>query len=343
VNLGPLKVTRHRLFVPAKLSDLATMIEETLTPHFQTAQARVVPCPDLTKKGWQLASKGISGSNKLFDIGGEHHQVKKYANKLSFTLEDIAGAAGLTDSRSYFLGAAAAPRSSVGCNGELIPIDNLIDGVRLSKLATVNETDPTGLRVSLSPYHSSEMGFLANLMSSEGSPGQVIEVRAKVRLGDECASLTDCIREGLAEKLKGMGLPPLGLGGVFKVVSGQVKTHVMKDTGGRHFHHSSEVQEYLEIFTMGPDLVCTSVFLTGEPSDAPKRVRLEHTHLFKTDLQKGGHYHGDVTPDEIEYVGYFVPNEELLVVDRDVEAVHLRADSDSSSAMNNQSGLQEEL
>uniref|UniRef100_A0A7S4DMT5 DUF1907 domain-containing protein n=1 Tax=Lotharella globosa TaxID=91324 RepID=A0A7S4DMT5_9EUKA len=88
------------------------------------------------------------------------------------------------------------------------------------------------------------------------------------------------------------------------------------DTAGRVFTHSSQVQDYLKMFTMGPALTCATVMTTRQPAGAEKKVRLEHTHLFNSAGTEGGHYHGDVTPQDIDYVAYLVPCEALLLVDK---------------------------
>ena len=61
---------------------------------------------------------------------------------------------------------------------------------------------------------------------------------------------------------------------------------------------------------MGPNLLCFSVLWTGDPTGFGLHLRSsgEHTHFFAIDgKQEAGHYHGDVTPEEIAYSGYFHP------------------------------------
>jgi len=202
--------------------------------------------------------------------------------------------------------------------------------VRKSQLATVRRDEHGNDRPSLSSYNSSTMGFLANVMACRGYQGDVVEVRASVRKSSSaCESLTERIRLGVAraydapDKDGGSGgapdkasRGPVGLGGVFKVTKGKVKVHVMADTAGRVFTHSSQVQDYLKMFTMGPALTCATVMTTRQPAGAEKKVRLEHTHLFNSAGTEGGHYHGDVTPQDIDYVAYLVPCEALLLVDK---------------------------
>ena len=59
--------------------------------------------------------------------------------------------------------------------------------------------------------------------------------------------------------------------------------------------------------------VCLSTFIT---EDMGLDLRVEHTHGYSTANGTGGHYHCDVTPDEIEYLGYFVPAEYIYRIDR---------------------------
>ncbi|GAB5368066.1 hypothetical protein AAMO2058_001285900 [Amorphochlora amoebiformis] len=260
-----LKVERIRLHKP-NLEDLAIIAEDVLSKHFEYVSAKVVRCPDLSVEPWNLAAPGISGGDiKVIDVGGEHHQVFDYANQLTFSLEELADAAGVSD-KAYFLGAGAAPRASIGCNGELIPVDNLFERVRRSQLATVeNDSEGQPVRSILTPYESSEMGFLSNLLMSRGEPGDVLQLEVSKRTSKNCSSLTECLRRGIAEAYKGVDLPPIGLGGVFRVNSGKVKTHVMADTGGKTLKTSAEVQDYLKIFNIGPGLTAATVFVSKSP------------------------------------------------------------------------------
>mmetsp|Transcript_5297 Transcript_5297/g.7798 ORF Transcript_5297/g.7798 Transcript_5297/m.7798 type:complete len:853 (-) Transcript_5297:7-2565(-) len=303
------------------LHDLANFIRSNLKKHFLDVKVTVTKSPDLSKYPWSLSSPGISGeSPTIVDVGGEHHQVFDYANKLVFTLEELAESAGADE--AYFLGAGAAPRSSVGCNGELIPIDNIYTNVRRSQLATV-KINAMGVAESsaLTPYNSSEMGFLANLLMTEGKTGEVLEIHVSKRISNDpvCESFTECIRQVVAKEFENESLLPIGFGGVFRVNKGKVKTHVMADTGGKTLT-AEEVQEHLKIFEIGPDLTAATVFLTKSPKNVnmKKKVRLEHTHLYNDQKTKGGHYHGDTTPKEISYTGYFTLAKSLFLVDRDM-------------------------
>ena len=62
--------------------------------------------------------------------------------------------------------------------------------------------------------------------------------------------------------------------------------------------------------------MCLSTFIT---EDMGLDLRVEHSHGYSLVNKTGGHYHNDVTPDEIEYIGYFSPAEFIFRIDRPKE------------------------
>lgn len=42
---------------------------------------------------------------------------------------------------------------------------------------------------------------------------------------------------------------------------------------------------------------------------------MQHFHSFGPN-KEGGHYHYDVTPEDVEYLGYFVPAEYIYRIDK---------------------------
>jgi len=60
---------------------------------------------------------------------------------------------------------------------------------------------------------------------------------------------------------------------------------------------------------MGPGLLFFCALWTGDPSGGELHLRPsgEHTHFYHRDnsMQQAGHYHGDVSPGEVHYRGYF--------------------------------------
>lgn len=309
-------VHRLPLYAPP-LGTFRDMLVSALEPHYASVQADVVESPDFTSADWGLAAPGISGNNRIVDVGGGHHQLTPRAESLQWDLSTVATLAELGG--ASFIGAAGISRTLVGCNGEMMPAEHLATRARASKWAVAEHWGSRG--VTVRPYNSSVVGFLANLMASDGAPGQVVRVRVARRTDRaECGSFTDIMRRGLAAQVAPSDV--MGVGGVFRVVAGKVRAHVMRDTGGRHLRHQGEVLPYLPFFDMGPGLVAMTTFVTSDPTAArgsalpPLRLRLEHTHFFHpTDASQGGHYHGDITPDDVEYEAYLVPNGALYKID----------------------------
>ncbi len=62
-----------------------------------------------------------------------------------------------------------------------------------------------------------------------------------------------------------------------------------------------DVDKWLKFYEMSAPMVFPSVFISKDPG---MELRTEHTHGF-SEHGDAGHYHYDVTPDDVEYVGYF--------------------------------------
>eukprot|EP00466_Bigelowiella_natans_P008797 jgi/Bigna1/89375/estExt_fgenesh1_pg.C_480064 len=322
------QVEKASLYVP-ELSQLADMLKESLRGNFETVETKVVQCPDLTK--WGLAAPGICGNPRIIDIGGVPNLLDpKHHDTAFFTIPQVAEDVGLKDKTVsvyiMLLASSSHRRLRVrcwccllkGCGGKRradadgacvgeLPLQSLLKG---SVLEDGSHT--------MEKYNSSEFGLLANLIACDGKQGNVVEVRAKKRIGKD--NFVTCMRTGLAKGLqaedekneKRFGTRQIGIGGVFKVKSGKVRGHVMPDFKPTVMIDGPEVEDWLQFYEMGPDLTCLSVFLTGDPTIAPSNpngldLRLEHTHFFSQRTNEGGHYHFDTTPDEVEYVGYFLP------------------------------------
>ena len=54
-------------------------------------------------------------------------------------------------------------------------------------------------------------------------------------------------------------------------------------------------------------------------------LRIEHFHCF-SDHGEGGHYHYDVTPDDVHYTGFFSLAEKLYRIDRPLATHHVGRD-----------------
>src|SRR5438105_3538791 len=74
---------------------------------------------------------------------------------------------------------------------------------------------------------------------------------------------------GLVAQLEASGHKgQIGIGGVFRLVKGKIKAHVMPDFKKTVMVEGPEVNDWLKWFSHGPNLVCLTTFLTGDPAIA---------------------------------------------------------------------------
>ena len=133
-------------------------------------------------------------------------------------------------------------------------------------------------------------------------------------------SLAQAIRDSLRPIADRHG--HIGMGGFFKVLGGRVRSHVMPDYGciGFDYYDTDRervVRDFLQFYEhMGPDLLCFSTLWTDDPTGGDLNLRPsgEHTHFYHVDdaAQQAGHYHGDITPGEMHYLGFFNLAERIL-------------------------------
>lgn len=298
-------------FWAPELSVLAEAMQDGLAGNFGEVDVAIVDCPDLRENG--VASSGMCGSTALFEFGGEPYAHNPKFRGESVSILDMIDASGIPNAKAF--GAAMADMAAIdGNSGELIPNADPA-GENRSRVARVGSEQ----ECIVESYDSLLCGPIANLFVSEGLPGPVIRVNVRVRTGEQ-ASLTQAIRESL-EQVTGDGRH-VGLGGVFEVVAGSVKSHVMPNyaclpSGYYDVEQEQVVRDFLQFYDyMGPGLLAFCALWTGDPTGGELNLRVsgEHTHFYhrSDSLQQAGHYHGDVTPETIEYRGYFSPAQKIV-------------------------------
>nr|CAB3226507.1 ester hydrolase C11orf54 homolog [Phallusia mammillata] len=314
--LRSMPVQSQALHVPP-LEELAEVIATGLKENYKEASCQVVDCPDLSKAPYGLAAPGICGKSRLADVGGVPNLIplSQYKDKV-YELQNISKRIDLPG--GLLLGAGAGSKHVVGVNCELIPNIRCTGGGNeknnLTHIAKVNPQNGDYVLESYEHDHnsSSECCLMANLYASEGKQGKVLEVHAKARKGQK--DLVGCMRNAL--KAHYGQNKPVGLGGTFLVKEGKIKIHVMPDFSENPLETDKDVENWLNFYQVGAPFVCMSTFIT---EDCGLDLRVEHSHGYSLVNKSGGHYHTDVTPDEIEYVGYYYPAESIYRVDRPAE------------------------
>lgn len=104
----------------------------------------------------------------------------------------------------------------------------------------------------------------------------------------------------------------IGLGGVFLLKEGKAKQHVMDQFSEKPIKTEEELNDWLTFHEMRSPLVAVGTMVTNE---ADLDLRLQHFHSFSKH-NEGGHYHYDVSPDTVEYEGYFNVGHRIVRIDK---------------------------
>jgi len=143
---------------------------------------------------------------------------------------------------------------------------------------------------------------------TDGKPSTpVIKVTANHRTGKD--NFVTCMRKALVQRY---GDKSIGIGGVFLIKAGKADLHVMPEFSNVPLETNEEVTTWFRHYEMDAPLVCLSIFYSHDPG---LDLRMDHTHCFSQHDQ-GGHYHFDVTPETVEYEGYFTLAEQVYRIDK---------------------------
>jgi hypothetical protein len=171
-------------------------------------------------------------------------------------------------------------------------------------------------------YLANKHGGLGNIFYTDGKQGEVIKILIKGRSGKQ-GSLTQAMRSALIDNLDIQGNEHVGLAGVFRILKGKIKSHIQPDYEDiKHEYYDPKqmkcIKDFLQFYQpVGSELQCYSVLWTGDPTGGNMNLResSEHTHFHSyVNRQEAGHYHCDVTPNEIEYECYFNVPEKIYRV-----------------------------
>lgn len=302
-----IKDIKHADFWRPALEIAANAIRPALEQNYAEVKVAVAPCPDLRALGCAFA--GLGGKPFIVEIGGEpfvHNP--NYRDDGSFDLNHIMRACNRPEGKILGAGFPSLVAMEGKC-GELMPCLEM-QGQNLSKVAWVGPDKECIVQDYTSHLH----GGLGNLYVSDGTPGDVIAVEVRQRIGAE-ASLSRAIRDALGLLVNQHSGKEIAMGGVFSVLDGQIRSHVSPDFECIPFPYYDQDKDevtrpdFLQFYEgVGPDLMCMSVLWTGDPTNGALNLRPsgEHTHFFSTkERSEAGHYHHDMTPEAIHYKGYF--------------------------------------
>ena len=288
------------------LQKIADALNIGLKENYKDVNVKVVDCPNL--KNWGCPAEGISGNEKIIDVGGEPYMHDPKFIGTEFDYEEISKKIG--SEKSYALGAGSSAMSCMdGHCGELTINENLITSESKSLVARVGKNKECIVEKYLERKH----GGLSNIYFSDGRAGKVIQLKIKVRIGKQ-GSLSQSMRSALIKHMPIKNNKHVALGGVFRVLKGKIKSHVQpdyKDIKVEYYDPKQMkcIKDFLQFYQpVGSELQCYTVLWTGDPSGGNLNLREsgEHTHFHSYNHNKdAGHYHFDVTPNEIEYEGYF--------------------------------------
>ena len=300
-----LKIERAKFNNPS-LQIVAKALEKGLRSNYQDTKVEIIDCPNLKK--WDCPSEGISGNERIIDVGGEPYMHDKKYIGTEFDYEEISKKIG--SENSYALGAGSGAMSCLeGHCGELVINENLMTDESRSIIAQVGKNKECITK----KYTTRKHGGLGNIFFSDGKIGKVIKILLKKRIGNQ-GSLPQAIRNSLIENITLKKNDHIAMGGVFRILKGGVKSHVQPDYDDiKHEYYDPKLmkctKDFLQFYEpVGPNLQCYSVLWTGDPTGGNLNLRDsgEHTHFHSyKNKSEAGHYHFDVTPDDIEYECYF--------------------------------------
>lgn len=210
-------------------------------------------------------------------------------------------------------GAGSWPLINKNCEGIInLKVDSSGLLTNETHYANVNE-DGSQFFLHKVPPNETRSALLGNLFLSEGKAGgKVLKVSCKKRIGEE--NFISAMRIACAEHYSDK---TVGVGGVFLMKQGKAKQHVMDDFSKTPIHTDEDVNNWLKFFNMDAPLIALGTFVTDE---ADLDLRLQHFHSFSKHGH-GGHYHYDVTPDVVEYEGYFNVGSSIVRIDRPIVSI----------------------
>lgn len=119
--------TRKYVLSPPPLDELAAVLQTGLEHHFETVSVEVTRSPDLREAPFHLAAEGLSGNERIGDVGGPQNLRPLPRLDHKYHLRALMDLMEMQD--GLVIGAGAGPFHHVGVNTELMPNLSYTDGV----------------------------------------------------------------------------------------------------------------------------------------------------------------------------------------------------------------------
>ncbi|KAJ9463894.1 hypothetical protein DIPPA_03264 [Diplonema papillatum] len=319
-------MTKHQrchtaeLTVPSK-AELAKLFEDALKENYAEVQCTVGPCPDLRKHG--LVCEGLGGKVEYADCGTVLKSMFNPDKQLDvFTVPATGETFGRKD--AFVIGSGAGSTDEFVVNsewcGNLVMKDGVVqENGSYASFVTDMSVLPEARAVRKCNKRG-EFGTIGNVLFTDGTPGDVIIAKARVRRVDKNWSedphdqeFIRILRTAINKQWPDAKDHVL-IGGVMVVVKGKTLTHVMPPyfppPGSKPGKSWPDMNGWSErYFVSNKQLIGCTTFLNHQGAGLPDDLkwRPDHTHFFTQDESECGHYHHDLDPDVIEYVAYLVP------------------------------------
>lgn len=269
----------------------------------------IVDCPNLSQAPFHLASSGLSGDPVVLEYGSPAYLLPLVQrDKIYDLVPMVRNISGYENKEFFIAGAGAGPHPLINQNCEGIMNLAISSNGKVTNETHISRVDQNGeMEVQKVPETETRSALLGNIFLSEGKPGQVLKVTCRKRIGSE--NFISAMRLSMAEHFKDQ---TVGVGGVFILKTGKAKQHVMDDFSKKPVTTEEELNNWLKFYDMSAPLIAVGTFVTDE---ADLDLRLQHFHSFSKHGE-AGHYHYDVTPDVVEYEGYFNVGARIVRIDQ---------------------------
>ncbi|KAL6704858.1 hypothetical protein ACN47E_007541 [Coniothyrium glycines] len=305
------------LLSPPSLEEIAEALRAPLAANYEHSSISVERCPDLREPPFHLATKGLSGDEKISDVGGQANLFPAPRLENRWSMEDIATAMEMDLEVGSLFGAGAGPFYEVGRNCELAPNFSWSgDSEKINNQTRVAQIKDEDNLPTVEKSSSLNCALMINLFGSLGQTGPVLKIVARKRKGSH-NSFTECIQTALQTAYG--DTRPISLGGAFLIKSGKTYWHIMPDFPAEQdlpFKSRQQLGKWLTYHEFDSPMIGLSVLHSADPGQKMD-LRMEHTHGYSpTGQNAGGHYHYDLDGEDVEYEGYFNTAKAIYRIER---------------------------